>query len=164
MKTTHQSTRSFPETSRFIVYVFAVAIFCLFNWMALQAQSQSKKPDILLAALQSEEVEPEIEVATWMLDFSYGFSTAGEEIEVEAWMLDFSYDLTADMEPEITLEPWMLTYSEDIIADKDPEIVLEPWMLTFSDDCLGGTEPGLSVENWMINRFLWDSACMLARK
>ena len=63
MKTTSQTTQSFPETSRFIIYVFAVAVFCFFNWMVLQAQGQGKDAEIRLAAALFEEVEPEIEVA-----------------------------------------------------------------------------------------------------
>jgi hypothetical protein len=143
MKTTSQTTQSFPETSRFIIYVFAVAVFCFFNWMALQAQPTARNHEIRLAAALFEEAEQEIAVAPWMLDFSYGLLTAGDDIEFEPWMLDFSVDLT---------------------AEREPEIELEPWMLTFSDDCLVEAEPGLVVEDWMTNRFLWDTACLIARK
>ena len=144
MKTTNQTTRSFPKPVKFSIYVCAVVVLCFFNWVALQAEDPEKSLENRLAAALVEEVEAEIEVASWMLTLSDELLTA--------------------VETEIILEPWMLTFSNDYIADREPEIEIEPWMLTFSDDYLTESEPDIPVENWMTDTFLWDTAYLLARK
>ncbi len=116
MKTTSQTTRTFPKPVKFSFYVGAVVVLCFFNWVALQAQGPSVRLENRLAAALVEEVE--------------------EDIELENWMLTFSDEYLANDETEITLEPWMLTFSNDYITDMEPEIEIEPWMLSFSDDYL----------------------------
>lgn len=144
MKTKNQTTRSFPEPVKFLIYVGAVVVLCFFNWVALQAEGPEKSLENHLAVALVEEVEA--------------------EIEVQDWMLTFSEDFLAAAEPEIKLEPWMLTFSNDYIADREPEIEIEPWMLSFSDDYLATSESELSVEGWMTDTFLWGTAYLLTRK
>ena len=144
MKTTNQTTRSFPEPVRFSIYVCAVVVLCFFNWIVLQAQDPAKSLEKRLAVALVEEVEA--------------------EIEVQDWMLTFSDDCLTAVETEIKLEPWMLAFSDDYMADREPEIEIEPWMLTISDDCLSKRENQLSVEHWMVNTLLWETAYLLARK
>jgi hypothetical protein len=144
MKTTNQTTRSFPKPVMFSLYVGVVVILCFFNWVALQAQGPSISLESRLAAALVEEVE--------------------SEIEIENWMLTISDDYFAMVESQIKLEPWMLISSNDYIADREPEIEIEPWLLTFSDDYLGKSESDIFVEDWMISTFLWETAYLLARK
>ena len=144
MKTTSQTTRSFPKPVKFSLYVGAVVVLCLFNWIALQAQDSSKSLENRLAAALVEEVEA--------------------DIELESWMLTISDDYLAIVETEIKLEPWMLIFSDDYIVDREPEIEIEPWMLTFSDDYLVISDADIIVEDWMTSTFLWDTAYLLARK
>jgi hypothetical protein len=144
MKTTSQTTRSFPKPVKFSIYVCAVAVLCFFNWVAIQAEGPAKSLENSLVAALVEEVEA--------------------EIEVESWMLTFSNDYIADREPEIEIEPWMLTFADDCLTTMETEIEVESWMLTFADDYMANSETDLSVEDWMTNTFLWDTAYMLARK
>jgi hypothetical protein len=144
MKTTSQTTRSFPKPIRFSLYVSAVVVLCFFNWVALQAQAPSKSLEISLADALVEEVEA--------------------EAEIEPWMLTFSEDYLANVETEITLEPWMLSFSKDYIADRESEIEIESWMLTFSDEYLVLNEAEIAVEDWMTSTFIWDTVYLLARK
>ncbi len=144
MKTTSQSTRSFPKPVKFFLYLTAVAVFCFFNWVTLQAQGPEKSLENRLTAALVEEIEA--------------------EIEIQDWMLTFSEDVLATEGNEIELESWMLTVSQDFIADREPEMELEPWMLSFSDDHLANGESELCVEGWMTDTFLWGTAYMFARK
>ena len=144
MKTTSQTTRSFPKHVKFSFYVGAVVVLCFFNWIALQAQGSSMSLENRLAVALVEEVE--------------------RDIELEGWMLTISEDNLAIVEIQIKLEPWMLTFSDDYIADREPEIEIEPWMLTFSDDYMVISETDISIEDWMTSTLLWDTAYLLARK
>jgi len=144
MKTTNQTTRSFPKPVKFSLYVGTVAVFCFFNWVAVQAQGLSTNLENRMAVALIEEVEA--------------------DIELESWMLTIYEDYLAFVETEITLEPWMLTFSNDYIADREPEIQIEPWMLTFSENYLVTCETEISVEDWMTSFFLWDTAILIARK
>jgi hypothetical protein len=144
MKTTSQTTRSFPKPVKFSLYVGAVVVLCFFNWVALQAQGSSISLENRLAAALVEEVE--------------------RDIELEGWMLTISEDNLAIVETQIKFEPWMLTFSNDYIADREPEIELESWMLTFPDDYLVKRDTDIIVEDWMTSTFLWDTAYLLARK
>ena len=63
MKTTKQTTSTFPKPARFSFYVCAVVALCFFNWVALHAEGPSKKASKLengLAAAIVEEPEAEI--------------------------------------------------------------------------------------------------------
>ena len=144
MKTTSQTTRSFPQPVKFSLYVGAVIVLCFFNWVALQAQDSSISLENRLAAALVEEVE--------------------KDIELDGWMLTISEHYLAIVETQIKLEPWMLTFSNDCIADREPEIEIESWMLTFSDDYLVKSDIEIIVEDWMTSTFLWDTAYLLARK
>ena len=144
MKTTSQTTRSFPQPVKFSLYVGAVIVLCFFNWVALQAQDSSISLENRLAAALVEEVE--------------------SDIELDGWMLTISEHYLAIVETQIKLEPWMLTFSNDCIADREPEIEIESWMLTFSDDYLVKSDIEIIVEDWMTSTFLWDTAYLLARK
>jgi len=144
MKTTNQTTRSFPKPVKHSLYVGAVVVLCFFNWVALQAQGSSICLEDRLAAALVEEVEG--------------------DIELEGWMMTISEDNLAIVETQIKLEPWMLTFSNDYIVDREPEIEIEPWMLNFSDDYLVISDTDIIVEDWMTSTFLWDTAYLLARK
>jgi hypothetical protein len=143
MKTTSQTTRSFPKPVKFSLYIGAVAVLCFLNWVALPAQSPAQSLENHLAAALIVEVEAEIELESWML---------------------FSDDYMATVESEITVEPWMLIFSNDYITDRESKIELEYWMLTYSDNYLVKRESEISVEDWMTSTFLWDTAYLLARK
>ena len=108
MKTTSQTTRSFPKPVKFSLYVGAVVVLCFFNWVALQAQGSSISLESRLAAALVEEVE--------------------RDIELEGWMLTISEDNLAIVETQIKLEPWMLTFPDDYLVKSDTDIIVEDWM------------------------------------
>ena len=108
MKTTSQTTRSFPKPVKFSLYVGAVVVLCFFNWVALQAQGSSISLENRLAVALVEEVE--------------------RDIELEGWMLTISEDNLAIVETQIKLEPWMLTFPDDYLVKSDTDIIVEDWM------------------------------------
>lgn len=109
MKTTSQTTRSFPKPVRFSIYVCAVVVLCFFNWIALQAENSTKSLEKRLADALVEEVEA--------------------EIEVQDWMLSFSDDCLTAVETEIKLEPWMLTIYDNCLSKRENQLSVEHWMV-----------------------------------
>lgn len=71
MKTT-KSRKTFPKTEKIIVYLFAVAVFCLLSVMVPQAQDkESLKYNAeleYLRVISVEESEPVVQLESWMLD------------------------------------------------------------------------------------------------
>jgi hypothetical protein len=120
----------------------AVAVFCFFNWVALNAQSATM-PDNLIGQLVmalAEQDEPELSVQDWMTDFEIGFMAEAAE-------------------PEMKVEPWMLSFNHDYMAKTgDSLIPFEPWMINFEQRCLVvDTEQDQPVECWMVSTCTWDS-------
>jgi len=116
MKTTNQTTKRFPDGLKMILYIAAVAVLGFVS-CAVKAGDPVNDSDNAnsLEAILKTQVESEIRLENWMLNFN---NEALAEVEnkvdvLEDWMLD----------------PASFTIPEYLIVEKEAEPVLEEWML-----------------------------------
>ncbi len=116
MKTTNQTTKRFPDGFRMILYIAAVAVLGFVS-CAVKAGDPVNDSDNAynLEAIFKAQVE--------------------SEIRLENWMLNFNDEILAEVEEEkVVLEDWMLgpayqVVPEYLIVEKEEEPALEDWML-----------------------------------
>jgi hypothetical protein len=149
MKTAKQTNQHFPRPGRITLYMFAVAALCFLNWVVLHAQpaENTDQSRTRLAAVLTEEVEPEVQLQDWMMDFE-------------------NVSMAVTKEAEIKVEPWMLTFNRDYMTDGwEPELNFEPWMVNFEQRCLlVEKEKDVPLEQWKVSTCTWGcTGSMMAR-
>jgi hypothetical protein len=116
MKTTNRTTKRFPDGLKMILYIAAVAVLGFVSCAVKAGDPVNDSANAnSLEAIFKTQVESEIRLENWMLNFNDEnlAEVEDDKVVIEDWMLD----------------PASFTIPEYLIVEKDAEPVLEYWML-----------------------------------
>jgi hypothetical protein len=116
MKITKRSNRRLPSPLELSIYLCAVIVFCVINWILLKKavnpeQRAQKSLESMLVESMLEDLPPVTLPADRMISNDVdNFAESSEHaIRLEPWMLSLEAFSLFDTESEIILEDWMIS-------------------------------------------------------
>jgi hypothetical protein len=120
MKTINSNKSNFPRPYKFTIYLIAVSIVGIMNWVVLSANDPGIESTRAFETRLAEALAP----------------IADPEPELEDWILSISDKIISGSEEANTSLESRLAKALEPVDEPEPE--LEDWLLYFSDDALSG--------------------------